>query len=139
MQKWKAFAIALPILCFAISFAWFAQCIRLELYDDAGRGGAIGVAFSFAALFLLSTDRYHSIDVLDESSKKLFDSILAIDDNDPRILIAQNSMGVSAIKNDLRRARIRTRWENYSLSVSSVISTGFWGFGDLIAKHFFLS
>lgn len=134
MRKWKLFAVALPIFCSIVVLSWFIVCVWIVLPDDAGRGGAIGVIVSFAALFLLSIDRYHSIEILDSSYQTLFESLSDASQEDPRLLIERNAARIDAIKSDLKHARFQTRWENYSLAGSSILSTLFWGFGDIFAS-----
>lgn len=136
MQKWKALAVALPLICAVFVVGWFVICVKLGFSAYADRGGAVGVMLSFAALFLLSTDRYHSIDVLDKNSEKFFSALSAATQDDASFLSERNSARIDAIKYDLKRARMQTNWENASLAISSVISTLFWGFGDIMAQWF---
>lgn len=133
MSKWTIYAIGLPVVCCLVVIGWFWVCVASGNSSDAGRGGAVGVIMSFTSLFLLSVDRYHSIEVLDKSSKRLFAAMGDESTGENPILPEQNAVRISAIKSDLRRARTQTNWENVSLSVSGGISTFFWGFGDWVA------
>ena len=135
MSRWKIFAFALPVVCTLVSAMWFAASVELGYAQHAGRGGALGVAFSFAALFLLSYDRYHSIEIVSSSSDELLSLLSEVSSDDPRILAEINAGRIGAIQNDLRRTRVQTRWENISLTISGAVSTLFWGFGDWIAAY----
>lgn len=91
MPKWKIYAVGLPLLCAVIAVSWFAYFVSTGQVEHAEKGGAIGVMMSFASLFLLSTDRYHSIEVLDSSSQAFFDSVSRISSSDSRVLSEENS------------------------------------------------
>lgn len=134
MEIWKLRAMLLALFCTFIVIGWFVIFTYAGRPLDAGRGGAIGVILSFAALFLLSIDRYQSIDIYDEASRKLLKNMSEEGVSRDDVLPSINSGRIKRLKTDLARLRIQTKWENISLAISSFISTLFWGFGDWLSS-----
>ncbi len=134
MLKWKRNATLLLVTCFVVVSGWFAYSVHIECITCAPRGGAFGVMLSFAALFLLSADRYHSADVLDKTADKLMEQLYEDSGRDPAVLAERNAANIDSIKIDLKRARGQTRAESVCIAIASSYSTLFWGFGDVFAR-----
>jgi hypothetical protein len=137
MPRWKIYSLALPAVCAAISVACFVYFGSQGLSSYANRGGAIGVMIAFASLFLLSMDRYHSLEILDNSSQDFLNALNDVAGDDPVVLSGLNKTRIDALKEDLAYARKQAVRENVSIAVSSVISTFFAGFGDIAAELIF--
>lgn len=121
------------VFCCAL-FSLLGVYIAVQQGDTShgGRGGAVGVAFSFLALFLSVRNRYNSIDLVDSTSEELF-QILELESNAEQ-RIAVNSQRIEALKRDLKRSQANAFKENCYLATAGVLSTMFWGFGDLLAE-----
>lgn len=108
--------------------------VAVLLADDThgGRGGALGVALSFYALFVSARGRYNTVDFFDKATTdllKLFEEEKSVDDQ-----VDRNTRRINLLKRDLERSQQTAMKENIYLAASSGISTLFWGFGDLLAK-----
>lgn len=130
MKRYK-YHILLVLVCVVISALGVLYAFVSKDYSHGGRGGAIGVALSFGALFLSVRNRYNSIDVLDLTSQELFSILgqeMTINEQ-----VEANASRIEALKNDLKRSQKSAFLENVALALAGVISTIFWGFGDLFA------
>ena len=129
--------ILLFLVCLAASVSglYFAY-----IFDDAahgGRGGAVGVAISFAYLFVSSLNTYKSLNMFDEAAKeisKAFKSDLTIEKR-----VQTNFERFNLLTQDLESEAERQIVTNRFLAASAVVSTLFWGFGDLMAECWVLS
>lgn len=90
---------------------------------DGGRGGALGVAIAFGALFISGESLRHYIEAPDEEGEPAFDSL----DPDERIRNLRNALAVLVDRQHRQAAY---------LTIASVGSTIVWGFGDIIAGWF---
>jgi hypothetical protein len=135
----------LLILCIALSFggiavAAFATCNP----NDAGRGGALAVALSFAALFLSKSYGALIYDLITKTIPEIERNIGASPETTPpvsaeikpfydRLVMLENkSTGLAAkLGTDANGQKI----QNGYLAAASIIGTLVWGFGDLASPH----
>lgn len=128
--------IGLLLLCTAVSVSglYFA-----DIYNDkthGGRGGAVGVALSFGFLFVSSMYSYRTIEKFDKTAGEIADILGSSDKIDHKV--AENSKRITRLKNDIANDVKRQTISNYFLAAAAIISTVFWGFGDIFAECYML-
>jgi hypothetical protein len=120
-------------LSLAAGVGGVVYAVRISHCDgDGGRGGAIADAI---ALFVIFLDR--------SNASRFFDLIARfapVDDQDASpvsrkdvrsIVRAEIKRYAKLLKRDARRLW----WQNFFLAFATFWGTFFWGFGDLIARH----
>ncbi|MBN9890146.1 hypothetical protein [Salipiger abyssi] len=125
--------IALLISCTLVSLSGLYAAY---LFNDAslgGRGGAIGVAMSFAYLFFSSLNTYKGIEKFDAAEEEIASALQL------QMSIEQKLQNIldrfTLLKKDIENEARRQRSANIFLAISTVISTLFGGFGDLVAHQ----
>lgn len=101
---------------------------------DAGRGGALAVALSFATLFLSRGygDRVYSILTVDaDTASQLVAKLRGEVDDKAKLVTADQKLDALFTKIQIDAGDQQV--QNFYLAWSSVVGTIFWGFGDLLA------
>lgn len=137
--EWKH--IVVTALCFAISLGWIWVVGRYSIYKtaDAGRGGAIGVATSFAMFF----GRRNYPKLIYSTHEKIKELTAKLAE------LAQLNAPSSCIESDIADLKEQVAlvesyfavnagsqsFQNILLTISSVTGTLAWGWGDWLADQ----
>jgi hypothetical protein len=136
--------VLLSVLCVIISAVSVIISVKTCTPGDAGLGGALGVALSFAALFLsgnYGSKVYELITItLPTIEKRLARPEQGKNETDnPNQGEAIETMKnkIAALQAQFKIERQGQLIQNQYLAAMSIISTLFWGFGEWGVRHYF--
>jgi hypothetical protein len=132
---WRLYlSVSICLFCICVSFGGVWWAVKKTHCDaDAGRGGAIADA---VALFVIFLDRSYAA-----SLYTLISGMAPIRDTDTspidraavrRIVVSEIERFEKLLSKDAKLQRL----QNFFLALATLVGTGFWGFGDLWARHY---
>jgi len=138
--------LLLSLLCVALSLGGIWASVKYNRPNDGGRGGAIAVALSFAALFLTrsyGTMIHKLITVTLPGIKEKIGAAGVSPSPHADPVVAQLQKEIEALKAASQAVNVQLQVDaqgqenqNRYLAFSSVVGTISWGFGDMAAQHF---
>ena len=122
------------ILSIGISICWVVFSAINHCPDEGGRGGAIGVAISFFALFASRSYGDLFLEHYNGELQKIRNGF-ANETYGTESELRSLRTRIDALDGKLKLDKLGQKRQSLFLSVSSIGSTIFWGFGDKFAGY----